>query len=178
MLLSRTAFRAALLHLSFNPALIRAAAPTAFTLTTPAYFGQTPSSRLHTVLFPQCAPLNKFTESQTQIRTMASESNSTPESAAQSKGPNESQPQEAQQPQERLALPPSDSSGQKLDLSEGGSSVTLDHLGPMVVNVDGTLSRISNWDQMAEIERKNTLRVISKRNKQRLDALKAARGEE
>jgi hypothetical protein len=108
---------------------------------------------------------------------------STPESA-QAQGLDESQPQDAQQPSERLALPSTESSGnsqqaQKLDLSaEGGSTVTLDHLGPMVVNVDGTMSRISNWEQMAEIERKNTLRIIAKRNKQRLDALKAARGEE
>jgi hypothetical protein len=178
MLLSRTAFRAAILHLSLNPALIRATTPTAFTLNTPAHLAQTPSSRLYTVFFPQCAPLNQLTESHTQIRTMASESTSTPESAAQSQGPNDAQPQEPQQAQERLALPSSESSGQKLDLSEGGSTITLDHLGPMVVNVDGTMSRISNWEQMAEIERKNTLRIIGKRNKQRLEALKAAKGEE
>lgn len=56
--------------------------------------------------------------------------------------------------------------------------MTLDHLGPMVVNVDGTLSRIGNWEQMTEIERKNTVRILGKRNKQRLEALKNARGEE
>jgi len=43
----------------------------------------------------------------------------------------------------------------------------------MVVNVDGTMSRISNWDKMADIEKENTLRIISKRNRERLDALKA-----
>lgn len=53
----------------------------------------------------------------------------------------------------------------------------LDHLGPMVVNQDGTLSRISNWDQMSEIERKNTLRVLGKRNKIRSEALKAKESE-
>ena len=56
----------------------------------------------------------------------------------------------------------------------GGTTVSLDHLGPMVVNVDGTMSRIANWDKMAEIEKKNTLRIIGKRNKDRLAALKAA----
>lgn len=87
--------------------------------------------------------------------------------------------------QEQLYLPDieSSSNGQQksmqLDLgAEGGSTVTLDHLGPMVVNVDGTLSRIGNWEQMTEIERKNTLRILGRRNKQRLDSLKAARGEE
>lgn len=44
----------------------------------------------------------------------------------------------------------------------------------MVVNTDGTLSRIANWDGMTEIEKKTTLRVLGKRNKQRLEALKAA----
>jgi len=74
-----------------------------------------------------------------------------------------------------LALPaaPSDSTTQ-LDMSNGNTTVSLDHLGPMVVNVDGTMSRISNWDKMADIEKKNTLRIIGKRNKARLDALKEA----
>jgi predicted Fe-S protein YdhL (DUF1289 family) len=48
----------------------------------------------------------------------------------------------------------------------------MDQLGPMVVNVDGTLSRITNWEAMTEIERTNTLRIISKRNKERLEKLK------
>lgn len=52
----------------------------------------------------------------------------------------------------------------------------LDHLGPMVVNADGTLSRISNWEQMAEIERSNTVRVIGRRNKVRLEKLRRERG--
>jgi predicted Fe-S protein YdhL (DUF1289 family) len=43
----------------------------------------------------------------------------------------------------------------------------------MVVNTDGTLSRITNWDTMTDMEQKSTMRIISKRNKQRLDALKA-----
>lgn len=74
-----------------------------------------------------------------------------------------------------LALPaaPSDPTT-KLDMSNGNTTVALDHLGPMVVNVDGTMSRISNWDKMAEIEKTNTLRIIGKRNKARLDALKKA----
>ena len=57
-------------------------------------------------------------------------------------------------------------------MSTGSGSVKLDHLGPMVVNADGTLSRISNWAEMADIERENTLRIIGKRNKDRLEVLK------
>ncbi|SMR57550.1 unnamed protein product [Zymoseptoria tritici ST99CH_3D1] len=73
-----------------------------------------------------------------------------------------------------LPEPPSEEEATKLDMSSGGDSVKLDHLGPMVVNKDGTLSRIGNWDQMTEQEKKNTLRILGKRNKQRTSALKEA----
>lgn len=77
------------------------------------------------------------------------------------------------------APPTEEEKKQILDLSNPeGSTVRLDSLGPMVVNVDGTLSRISNWDAMSEIEQKNTLRVLGKRNKQRLEALKSREAEE
>jgi hypothetical protein len=77
------------------------------------------------------------------------------------------------EPQQTLALP-SASDTTKVDISSGQGTAKLDHLGPMVVNTDGTLSRITNWETMTEMEQKNTLRIISKRNKQRLDALKAS----
>jgi hypothetical protein len=85
----------------------------------------------------------------------------------------DSQQSTTNSPKETLALPaaPSDPTT-NLDISSGSTTVSLDHLGPMVVNVDGTMSRISNWDKMAEIEKKNTLRIIGKRNKERLEALK------
>ncbi|PKS06865.1 hypothetical protein jhhlp_006941 [Lomentospora prolificans] len=59
-----------------------------------------------------------------------------------------------------------------LDVSRGGSTVKLDHLGPLVVNQDGTMSRIANWSEMAEIEKENTLRILGKRNQIRLQALR------
>ena len=81
--------------------------------------------------------------------------------------------QQQQPPKAPLALPAAPADGTtQLDMSNGGTTVSLDHLGPMVVNVDGTMSRISNWDKMAEIEKKNTLRIIGKRNQSRLEALK------
>ncbi|PWY93807.1 hypothetical protein BO94DRAFT_459919 [Aspergillus sclerotioniger CBS 115572] len=89
------------------------------------------------------------------------------------------QPQSQEQEQQRneyLALPDAESAT-KLDVSGDGSTVKLDHLGPVVVNQDGTLSRISNWEQMTEIEQRNTLRVLGKRNKARLEALKKSKGE-
>ncbi|KAK6008461.1 hypothetical protein QM012_000364 [Aureobasidium pullulans] len=75
-----------------------------------------------------------------------------------------------------LGLPEPPAGGIQLDVGSGGG-VALDHLGPMVVNKDGTISRITNWDRMADIEKKNTLRILQKRNKQRLDALKQANQE-
>ncbi|KIW06334.1 uncharacterized protein PV09_02797 [Verruconis gallopava] len=73
-----------------------------------------------------------------------------------------------------LALPAvEDAQATKLDASSGYGTARFDALGPVVVNVDGTLSRITNWDKMADIERKNTLRILAKRNKERLDSLKA-----
>lgn len=73
---------------------------------------------------------------------------------------------------ETLALPgPEEGETTVLDVSSG-QSVSLDHLGPMVVNTDGSLSRINNWAEMSAIEQKTTLKIIGKRNKQRLQALK------
>ncbi|KAK7550266.1 hypothetical protein IWX92DRAFT_375105 [Phyllosticta citricarpa] len=65
------------------------------------------------------------------------------------------------------------SDAQTIDLGgEGGGRIKLDALGPMVVNKDGTLSRIANWQKMTEIEKKNTLRILGKRNQLRLGTLK------
>ncbi|KAF3766063.1 hypothetical protein M406DRAFT_244064, partial [Cryphonectria parasitica EP155] len=57
-------------------------------------------------------------------------------------------------------------------LEVNGQSIALDHMGPMVVNRDGTISRIGNWGEMTEIERSNTLRILGKRNQLRLAALR------
>ncbi|KAL1754033.1 hypothetical protein FB107DRAFT_216511 [Schizophyllum commune] len=61
----------------------------------------------------------------------------------------------------------------RLDV-DGNKVPLLDELGPMVVNSDGTLSRIANWAEMTEAEKKNTLRVLSKRNQLRLVNAKEA----
>uniref|UniRef100_A0A0S1MIR1 Uncharacterized protein n=2 Tax=Phakopsora pachyrhizi TaxID=170000 RepID=A0A0S1MIR1_PHAPC len=57
-------------------------------------------------------------------------------------------------------------------LKMNGGSVTLDHLGPMVINTDGTISRISNWANLSEIERTRTLRLVAQRNEARISRLK------
>ncbi|KAL7922928.1 hypothetical protein ACQKWADRAFT_312463 [Trichoderma austrokoningii] len=91
-----------------------------------------------------------------------------------------SQNNSSSKPPSREALPApgphSEEATTTIDVSGSGTTVKLDALGPLVVNVDGTMSRISNWDKMAEIERQNTLRIIGKRNQQRLAALREARG--
>lgn len=110
--------------------------------------------------------------------------------SSSSNDPQQQQQQQQQEKQEnetgnseKLALPAAPEEGsnapQRIDLSGGQDSsttVSLDHLGPIVVNQDGTMSRISNWDKMTEMEQKNTLRIIGKRNKQRLEALKKTGG--
>lgn len=68
-------------------------------------------------------------------------------------------------------LPPPEADAGAPQLEVGGEGVTLDHLGPLVVNKDGSLSRIANWEAMSERERANTLRVLKKRNQLRLGEL-------
>ena len=52
-----------------------------------------------------------------------------------------------------------------------GQAVKLDSLGPMIINTDGTVSRISNWTELSETEQARSLRLIAKRNRQRTEAL-------
>lgn len=59
-------------------------------------------------------------------------------------------------------------------LEVGGKSISFDKLGPMVVNSDGTLSRIANWQEMTPAEQNNTIRVLSKRNQLRTSTLAQA----
>jgi len=71
--------------------------------------------------------------------------------------------QQQQQQQTPLALPaPLDVETTKLELNQ---TLRLDRLGPMIINSDGTVSRISNWAEMSEIERERTTRMLVKRNK-------------
>jgi len=47
-----------------------------------------------------------------------------------------------------------------------------------VVNTDGTMGRIGNWAGMTEHEKAQTLRLLGKRNKERMDVLKAKKAAE
>ncbi|KAF3047537.1 hypothetical protein E8E12_010120 [Didymella heteroderae] len=74
-------------------------------------------------------------------------------------------------------LPPPESDSDAPQLEVDGEGMTLDHLGPMVVNKDGSLSRIANWETMSDKEKKNTLRDLGKRNQLRLSELKGEQSE-
>lgn len=52
------------------------------------------------------------------------------------------------------------------------SSVKLDQLGPVVINSDGTISRITDWENKTEAEKENIKRVIALRNQKRMALLK------
>ncbi|KAL4879794.1 hypothetical protein BJY04DRAFT_89615 [Aspergillus karnatakaensis] len=108
----------------------------------------------------------------TQASTMSSTNNQDPQPQ-----PDPQQQPEASQTESKplLALPDAGSATHQLDVN--GDGVKLDHLGPLIVNQDGTLSRIGNWAQMTELEKKNTLRVLGKRNKERMARLKAEQAE-
>lgn len=50
--------------------------------------------------------------------------------------------------------------------------MSLDELGPIIVNKDGTTSRVTNWLEMGREEQERTQRMIKKRNEKRLKELK------
>lgn len=72
-----------------------------------------------------------------------------------------------------LALPPIPPhlDAQKVDLSSGSASLA-DVLGPLVINTDGTTSRIANWQTMSPKEKATTLRIITARNRKRMTKLR------
>ena len=46
-------------------------------------------------------------------------------------------------------------------------------VGPIIVNTDGTTRRIANWDTLSKQEQESSWRLISARNKQRIERLRA-----
>ena len=53
-----------------------------------------------------------------------------------------------------------------------GESIDFAHLGPVIINSDGTTRRIANWDSMTKQEQDKTWERISKRNAARIAELK------
>ncbi|KAI8052970.1 hypothetical protein BDF22DRAFT_620272 [Syncephalis plumigaleata] len=62
--------------------------------------------------------------------------------------------------------------------NSNNNSVRLEELGPVVINEDGSISRINNWREMSEHEKKVLERVLLKRNAQRLALLRSQDAEE
>ena len=74
----------------------------------------------------------------------------------------------------KLLPAPSSANSQTLQL---GQSISMDDMGPVIVNTDGSLRRIANWDTLSEQEQRNTLRLIAARNKRRIEQLKKKEAE-
>ena len=70
-----------------------------------------------------------------------------------------------------LLLPPSNDDNKDIKTLKLGESMKLDHLGPIILNTDGTTRRIDNWDILTEREREVTWRRIKKRNEERRKVL-------
>merc|ERR1719469_402340 len=52
-----------------------------------------------------------------------------------------------------------------------GETMALNHLGPIILNKDGTTSRIHNFDKLTEPEKEVACRRIKKRNSVRREAI-------
>ncbi|KAF9093351.1 hypothetical protein BGX27_001621 [Mortierella sp. AM989] len=110
-----------------------------------------------------------------------SSTSSNPESAQQTAAHSQGNHNQPEKDKPVLGLPaPGDvpSSAPSHELEVNGQDIKLDILGPVVVNENGTISRIDNWHEMTEIEKANTRRILLKRNAQRLTRLRAEQQQE
>ncbi|GAB5587103.1 hypothetical protein Unana1_02003 [Umbelopsis nana] len=71
-----------------------------------------------------------------------------------------------------LALPAASDVAESVPTTEVNSAFKLHDLGPVVVNENGSISRIDNWHEMSDIEKANVNRILLKRNKERLEKLR------
>ena len=93
-------------------------------------------------------------------------------SSTTSKDPQLAGSTETKSPQAPLAIEgPSTDSDRTTKITVDGEAVKLDAMGPMVINADGTISRINNWHEMTEHEQATTTRLLIKRNEARRKAL-------
>jgi len=70
------------------------------------------------------------------------------------------------------ALPPPDPNSKDAIPIQLGDTVQMDDMGPIIINADGSMRRIANWDKMTESEQAVAWRRISKRNEERRKILK------
>ena len=57
------------------------------------------------------------------------------------------------------------------DLKESITKIEFDNLGPIIINTDGTMARIPNWNTLTDIEQKKAVRLIALRNQRRKETL-------
>lgn len=55
--------------------------------------------------------------------------------------------------------------------ADGELHLKMDALGVIILASDGTMFRIRNWNEMIDSERRNTIRLIAKRNAKRKQEL-------
>lgn len=158
-------------------------------LQLPINILRTSARRLHYRQAPSRTTSALFLAPSPQVRIRTMSSSTTPSSTATPPNQNTTTPDQQETTpssssnHQPLPLPEPPAAGQDGDgssaarqLEVGGEGLKLDHLGPLVVHQDGTMSRIGNWGEMSEFERENTLRIIGKRNQQRLKKLREEGG--
>jgi len=59
----------------------------------------------------------------------------------------------------------------KLNVNSNDDTTSFDELGPLLLNADGTLSRIKNWQELSDAEKQKAAKMVAKKNKQRKEQL-------
>lgn len=73
--------------------------------------------------------------------------------------------------EEVLALPAGDPNNEDVPVLQFGEKMAFDHLGPIIINADGSTRQIANWNELTKQEQEVSWRRISKRNEERRKAL-------
>lgn len=150
--------------------------PQVTTTSTMASQGAVPTANSAAHGHPAVAPSQGSTaQSATARAAEPSPGPTTATTTEQQQGDVSSSSSRSSDPQPPLPpLPaPESEGGAPTTIEVNGARVSLaDQLGPAIVNADGTISRIANWAEMTEIERRNTVRILGRRNKLRLEALR------
>ena len=80
---------------------------------------------------------------------------------------------------EMLMLPPSvREDGEVSRQIKLGEKISLEELGPIIINADGTTRRITNWLTLSKSEQEQSWKLISARNLKRLKALQKKQSKE
>lgn len=67
---------------------------------------------------------------------------------------------------------------ESMQLEVNGESVGMEELGPIIINEDGTMRRITNWHLLNDREKASSWKVIKKRNAKRIETLKTKQAEQ